>query len=121
MGARGYWQIPWRTSGGGSEVSPATLSDAWITYGMSRYAELMYVQETSGNAAFESAVADVEAGALAYDTEPLTSLGRVDPFSPQFQSMNLEKGAMVFHMLRWEMGGCCLPAIFAGTGEAIRG
>ncbi len=88
----------------GSEVSPATLGDAWITYGMSRYAELMYVQETSGNAAFESAVADVEAGALAYDTEPLTSLGRVDPFSPQFQSMNLEKGAMVFHMLRWEMG-----------------
>jgi tetratricopeptide (TPR) repeat protein len=88
----------------GSMVSPATLGDAWITNGMSRYAELMYVQETSGNAAFESAVADVEAGALAYDTEPLTSLGRVDPFSPQFQSMTLEKGAMVFHMLRWEMG-----------------
>ena len=88
----------------GSQVSPATLADAWIANGMSRYAELMYVQETSGNAAFESAVGDVEAGALAYDTEPLTSLGRVDPFSPQFQSMTLEKGAMVFHMLRWEMG-----------------
>jgi len=88
----------------GSEVSPATLGDAWITNGMSRYAELMYVQEASGRAAFESAVADVEAGALAYDTEPLTSLGRIDPFSPQFQSMTLEKGAMVFHMLRWEMG-----------------
>jgi len=88
----------------GSQVSPATLGDAWITNGMSRYAELMFVQETSGNAAFESAVGDVEAGALAYDTEPLTALGRVDPFSPQFQSMTLEKGAMVFHMLRWEMG-----------------
>jgi aminopeptidase N len=71
---------------------------------MSRYAELMYVQEISGNAAFESAVKGVEAGALAYDTEPLTSLGRVDPFSQQFQSMTLEKGGMVFHMLRWEMG-----------------
>ena len=34
----------------------------------------------------------------------LTTLGRLDPFSPQFQSMTLEKGAMVFHMLRWEMG-----------------
>ena len=88
----------------GSEVSTATLGDAWITNGMSRYAELMYVQETSGDAAFESAVADVEAGSLAYDTVPLTSLERVDPFSPQFQSMTLEKGAMVFHMLRWEMG-----------------
>ena len=88
----------------GSEVSPATLGDAWITNGMSRYTELMYVQETSGNTAFESAVADVEAASLAYDIEPLTSLGRVDPFSPQFQAMTLEKGAMVFHMLRWEMG-----------------
>ncbi len=88
----------------GSKVSPATLSDAWITNGMSRYAELMYLEETTGKAAFDSALTDVEAGALAYDTVPLTSLGRVDPFSPQFQSMTLEKGAMVFHMLRWEMG-----------------
>jgi tetratricopeptide (TPR) repeat protein len=88
----------------GSEVSPATQSDAWITNGMSRYAEMMDVEERNGKAAFESAVSDVEAGALAHDTEPLTALGSVDPFSPQFQSMTLEKGAMVFHMLRWEMG-----------------
>jgi hypothetical protein len=88
----------------GSEVSPATLNDAWITNGMSRYAELMYVEDSSGKTAFQSAVTDVEAGALAYDTEPLTTLGRLDPYSPQFQSMTLEKGAMVFHMLRWEMG-----------------
>jgi tetratricopeptide (TPR) repeat protein len=88
----------------GSTVSPSTLGDAWVTNGMSRYAELMYLQESSGKAAFESAITDVEAGALAYDTLPLTALGRVDPFSPQFQSMTLEKGAMVFHMLRWELG-----------------
>jgi aminopeptidase N len=88
----------------GSEISPATLNDAWITNGMSRYAEMMYVEESSGKTAFQTAVTDVSAGALAYDTEPLTTLGRLDPFSPQFQSMTLEKGAMVFHMLRWEMG-----------------
>jgi len=88
----------------GSEVSPATLNDAWITNGMSRYGELMYVEDSAGKNAFQNAVGDVQAGALAYDTEPLTSLGRLDPFSPQFQSMTLEKGAMVFHMLRWEMG-----------------
>ena len=29
----------------GSEVSPATLNDAWITNGMSRYAELMYLED----------------------------------------------------------------------------
>jgi tetratricopeptide (TPR) repeat protein len=99
----------------GSEVSPATLGDAWITNGMSRYAELMYVEESSGKTAFDSAVSDVEAGALEYDTEPLTALGRVDPFSPQFQSMTLEKGAMVFHMLRWEMG----DAVFVQFLQAL--
>jgi predicted negative regulator of RcsB-dependent stress response len=88
----------------GSEVSPATLNDAWITNGMSRYGELMYLEDAAGKTAFQSAVSDVSAGALAYDTEPLTTLGRLDPYSPQFQSMTLEKGAMVFHMLRWEMG-----------------
>jgi hypothetical protein len=88
----------------GSEISPATLNDAWITNGMSRYGELMYVEDSAGKSAFESAITDVQAGALAYDTQPLTSMGRLDPFSPQFQSMTLEKGAMVFHMLRWEMG-----------------
>jgi len=88
----------------GSEVSPATLNDAWITNGMSRYAELMYLEDSAGKNAYESAILDVSAGALAYDTEPLTTIGRLDPFSPQFQSMTLEKGAMVFHMLRWEMG-----------------
>jgi tetratricopeptide (TPR) repeat protein len=88
----------------GSEVSPATLNDAWITNGMSRYGELMYLEDSAGKTAFQSAISDVSAGALAYDTEPLTTLGRLDPFSPQFQSMTLEKGAMVFHMLRWELG-----------------
>jgi Peptidase family M1 domain len=88
----------------GSQVSPATLNDAWITNGMSRYAELMYLEDSAGRNAFQSAIVDVSAGALAYDTEPLTTIGRLDPFSPQFQSMTLEKGAMVFHMLRWEMG-----------------
>jgi hypothetical protein len=88
----------------GSEISPASLNDAWITNGMSRYAELMFVEDQNGKTGFQAAVTDVQAGALAYDTEPLTTLGRLDPFSPQFQSMTLEKGAMVFHMLRWEMG-----------------
>ncbi len=88
----------------GCMVTPATLGDAWITNGMSRYGELMYVERISGQTALQAAVLDISAGALAYDTIPLTSAGRLDPFSPQFQSMTLEKGAMVFHMLRWEMG-----------------
>ena len=54
----------------GSEISPATLNDAWITNGMSRYAELMYLEDSSGKTSFQNAIGDVSAGALAYDTEP---------------------------------------------------
>ncbi len=99
----------------GCEVSPKTLNDAWITNGMSRYAELMYVEEDSGKSALRSALEDVAAGALAYDTIPLSSAGRQDPFSPQFQSMTLEKGAMIFHMLRWEVGDKEFLAILKGV------
>jgi hypothetical protein len=88
----------------GSEVSPATLNDAWVTNGMCRYGELMYLEDSAGKNAFENAISDVSAGALAYDTQPLSTLGRLDTFSPQFQEMTFEKGAMIFHMLRWEMG-----------------
>ncbi|NYF80458.1 M1 family aminopeptidase [Granulicella arctica] len=104
----------------GSEVSPATLNDAWITNGMSRYAELMYLEDSAGKNAFQAAITDVSAGALAYDTEPLTSLGRLDPFSPQFQSMTLEKGAMVFHMLRWEMGDDVFQKFLRGVLSQYR-
>src|SRR3954452_25597261 len=32
----------------GSELSPKTLNDAWITNGMARYAELMYLEDQNG-------------------------------------------------------------------------
>ena len=99
----------------GSEISPRTLSDAWITNGMSRYGELMYVENESGESALREALEDVSAGALAYDTIPLSSSGHLDPFSPQFQSMTLEKGAMIFHMLRGEVGDKVFLNILKGA------
>ena len=99
----------------GSEISPATLNDAWITNGMARYAELMNLEETGGKTALQNTIPDIEAGALAYDTAPLSSLARVDPFSPQFQSMTLEKGAMVFHMLRFQLGDDKFVAFLRGV------
>jgi hypothetical protein len=99
----------------GSQISPATLNDTWITNGMARYGELLYLEDLNGKSALQSAVLDVSAGALAYDTIPLTSAGRLAVFSPEFQSMTLEKGAMVFHMLRWEVGDDSLLKILRGT------
>jgi tetratricopeptide (TPR) repeat protein len=98
----------------GSEISPKTLNDSWITNGMARYGELMYVEEENGKSALKTALQDVSAGALAYDTIPLSSAGRLSPFSPEFQSMTLEKGAMIFHMLRWEIGDKAFLATLKG-------
>lgn len=99
----------------GSEVSPRSLNDVWITNGMARYAELMYVEEENGRSAMNAAIQDVSAGALAYDTIPLSSVSRLNPFSPEFQSMTLEKGAMIFHMLRWELGDKAFLATLKGA------
>ena len=109
----------------GSEVSPRTLNDAWITNGMARYGELMYLEDESGKSALRTALEDVSAGALAYDTIPLSSSGRLNPFSPEFQSMTLEKGAMIFHMLRGEIGDKAFLATLKGvlsqyTDKSIR-
>ncbi len=88
----------------GSEVSPATLNDSWITNGMARYSELMYLEDDQGRAALNNTLPDIAASALAYDTIPLSSVGSLAAYSPQFQSMTLDKGALVYHMLRWEVG-----------------
>ena len=99
----------------GSEVSPRTLNDAWIFNGMARYGELMYVEEESGRGAMHTALQDVSASALAYDTIPLSSVQRMAPFSPEFQSMTFDKGAMIFHMLRWEIGDKAFLATLKGA------
>ena len=99
----------------GSEVSPHTLSDAWITNGMARYAELMYMEDENGKNAMKAALQDVAASALAYDITPLSSSGREQPFSPEFQSQTFDKGAEIFHMLRWEIGDKAFLATLKGT------
>jgi tetratricopeptide (TPR) repeat protein len=99
----------------GCEVSPATLNDAWITNGMARYSDLLYLEDQSGASAMNTALEDVEASALAYDTIPLSSMARLDPFSPQFQSMTLDKGGMVFHMLQGVIGDKAFLATLKGA------
>jgi len=88
----------------GVSVSPATKDDWWISDGFSRYSEAMYVENAAGAAGLEEAVKDMSVGALAYDTVPLSSASKLDPFSTEFQSLTTDKGAMILHMLRWVLG-----------------
>lgn len=88
----------------GVSVNPATKDDWWLVDGFSRYSEAMYVENAAGPAGLEEVVKDMSVGALAYDTVPLSSASKLDPFSTEFQSLVTDKGAMILHMLRWVLG-----------------
>jgi aminopeptidase N len=88
----------------GVSVSPASKSDWWISDGFARYSEARYVESAAGVAGLEEMVKDMSVGALAYDTVPLSSAAKLDYFSPEFQSLVTDKGAMILHMLRWVLG-----------------
>ena len=88
----------------GCSVSPASKDDWWISDGFSRYSEAMYVEQAAGSMGLEEAVKDMSVGALAYDTVPLSSVAKLDVFSPEFQTLVTDKGAMIIHMLRWVVG-----------------
>lgn len=88
----------------GVSVSPASHDDWWISDGFSRYSEARYVEQAAGTLGLEETVKDMSVGALAYDTVPLSSAGKLDLFSPEFQSLVTDKGAMILHMLRWVEG-----------------
>ena len=88
----------------GNVVSPATRDDAWITNGMARYSELLYLENLSGHAALANAVLDISTGALLYDSTPLGDAARYSAFSPEFEAMTYDKGAMIFRMLQWQLG-----------------
>jgi aminopeptidase N len=88
----------------GASVSPASRDDWWLNDGFARYSEARYVEQAAGQAGLEETVKDMSVGALAYDTVPLSSAGKLDLFSPEFQSLVTDKGAMILHMLRWVIG-----------------
>jgi aminopeptidase N len=88
----------------GVSVSPASLDDWWLSDGFARYSEARYIENAAGTAGLEEAVKDMSVGALAYDTVPLATVGKLDMFSPEFQSLVTDKGAMILHMLRWVEG-----------------
>ena len=88
----------------GVSVSPDSRDDWWLADGFARYSEALYVDNAAGSAGLEEVVKDMSVGALAYDTVPLSSAGKLDPFSQEFQSLVTDKGAMILHMLRWVLG-----------------
>ena len=89
----------------GNQVMAASASDAWLTDGLSRYSEALYVEQAASREGLNQALDDFAIGALMYEgAAPIAEAGRLAPFSPEYQSVVVNKGAEVFHMLRGQLG-----------------
>jgi len=89
----------------GSYVSPATPDDAFLDDGLALYASALYIENSKGETAFENLMHTTAIGALTHEeTAPISQAGSLQPYTPQYHSIVAQKGAMVFHMLRWVIG-----------------
>jgi tetratricopeptide (TPR) repeat protein len=96
----------------GTQVTAATPSDVWVTDGLSRYSEGLYVEQNSGKDGLDKALVDFAVGALMFDdSAPIADAGRLEAGSEEYQSVVVNKGAMVFHMLRAIIGDANFTAL----------
>ena len=96
----------------GDQVMAASPSDVWLTDGLARYSEALYVEQTSNREAMNHALEDYAVGALMYeDAAPIAEARRLTPLTSEYLSVVVNKGAMVFHMLRARLGDAAFFAL----------
>jgi aminopeptidase N len=111
----------------GNEVAPATPADVWLSDGLARYSEALYLEAVSSKQAAAKAVDDFAVGALMYeDAAPIAQAQRIEPYTSDYRSVVVNKGAMVYHMLRSQIGDDAFHALlkdfyakYAGKSAAI--
>jgi hypothetical protein len=110
----------------GAQVTAASSSDVWLTDGLSRYSEGLFVEQDSGKEGLNKALEDFAVGALMFDeSAPIADAARLEPGSDEYQSVVVNKGAMVFHMLRAIVGDANFNALLKDfysrfSGKAAR-
>src|SRR5207245_9647666 len=83
----------------GVQVAPATPGDVWITDGLARYCEALYAEQNAGKEAGLKAVDEFAVGALMYEVDvPVAQAAGLAPYSPDYRSVVINKGAMICHM-----------------------
>lgn len=85
-------------------ISAATRNHLWITNGLARYGELMYLESLSGPSVMEVELRDIYTEALTVDNPPLIQSARLEDYSPEFWALTGGKGAAVVNMLRNVLG-----------------
>ena len=99
-------------------LSPATPADTFLDDGLALYSSALYVEKSKGETAFENLMHTTAIGALTHEeTAPISQAGSLQPYTPQYHSIVAQKGAMVFHMLRWVIGD---PAFTKALHEVVQ-
>lgn len=96
----------------GDQVLPASSADVWISDGLARYSEELYAEQAIGKEAGLRAIDEFAVGALMYDNSaPVAQSARLIPYSSEYRSVVMNKGAMLFHMLRAQMGDLAFKSL----------
>jgi hypothetical protein len=101
----------------GTLVSPATRNHIWISNGLARYSEMLYIEHTGGAAALENEIRDTYIEALTVENPPVIQAARMEDYSPEFWALTASKGAAVTNMLRYVVGEDKFPKILRALAE----
>src|SRR5580765_2133232 len=96
----------------GNRVLAATRGDVWITDGLARYSEALYAEQNAGKEAGLRAIDDFAVGALMNEeAAPISQAARLTPFTSDYRSVVMNKGAMQFHMLHAQLGDVAFKSL----------
>ena len=106
----------------GNQVLPASTADVWISDGLARYSEELYAEQAIGKEAGLRAIDEFAVGALMYDeAAPVAQSARLIPYSGEYRSVVMNKGAMLFHMLRAQMGDVAFKSLLRAFYSKYQG
>ncbi len=88
----------------GCLVSPVNRNHIWITNGIARYAELLYLENVNGASVLEPEIRDLYIDALTVTDAPVRQAARYEDYSPEYFAVTGSKGAATYNMLRWIIG-----------------
>jgi aminopeptidase N len=106
----------------GNQVLPASMGDVWISDGLARYSEELYAEQNFGKEAGLRALDEFAVGSLMYENSaPVAQSARLAPHSSEYRSVVMNKGAMLFHMLRGQMGDLAFKSLLHGFYSKYQG
>jgi hypothetical protein len=85
-------------------ISAVNRNHLWITNGMARYAEILYLAQLNGPSIMEPEIRDLYIDSLTATEAPVRQASRYEDYSPEFFAVTGGKGAAVYSMLRWVVG-----------------